>query len=297
MKNKDYIGYLKYRLIRSKNILKNTVKTYQATNKEVYIAICVNEGFISQASVLIKSMINIRSRIKLYILNISLNNQHINLLRQICPINVTIEEIRIDAKELVNLPISNKWPIEAWARILIPKYIQCNRVLYLDSDCVIVDDIRELFTCDLNDYWIAGVQSPFAKERSEAIGCDRKGINSGVCLMNLDKLREGNFIEKVIEYGTNNFDKLVMPDQDSINYICRGRILSLDPKYNLMNIFLAYNHKAFADKINDLYYDKIKYNEAKNFPKIIHYNGGPFERPWNKGGVPHPYREIYKYYS
>ena len=73
-------------------------------------------------------------------------------------------------------------------------------------------------------------------------------INTGVCLLNLKKIREDNKTKELDEYV--NTHKLLYPDQDTINVIFKNKILFLDNKYN----------------------SSIFTKEAKNF-KIYHWAG------------------------
>ena len=266
-------------------------------HESIDIAICLNNSFLNPAIALIKSMENVKSNINLYVLNIELDKESIDLLKSKCPSNVHLEVIFVNKKELDGLMICEKWPVEAWVRILIPKYINSELVLYLDADCLIVDDITPIFREDYSNYLIAGVKSPIAKERSQKIGCDINGINSGVCIMNLVELRNFDFINKIRAYAKENSDSLIMPDQDSINFICKGRIKNISPEYNLLNICLAYPYLKLIKMIDDDYYTKKIYSFAKYHPKIIHFNGGPFERPWNKSILRnHPYKKLFNKY-
>lgn len=297
MSVKMLYDYIYLRFIQSNRHYKKHFKKIN-NNKCIDIAICVNKNFITQACVLVSSMINVSSYINLYILNTELDKRSIDYLKENAPINVEIHVIDIDKKELEGLLVCDKWPVEAWARILIPKYIDKELVLYLDADCLIIDDITPLFQIDYSNYLIAGVKSPSAKRRNIEMNSALNGINSGVCMMNLVKMREYEFINKVIDFAKENAELLIMPDQDAINYICSGNILNIDPCYNVMNICIAYSHEKLVKYIDDGYYNKVSYNNAKLYPKIIHFNGGPFERPWKRNVIRvHPYKKLYTKYK
>ena len=54
--------------------------------------------------------------------------------------------------------------------------------------------------------------------------------NAGVILMDLDRLREDDTWRKWIDLV--NREPFTAPDQDVINLICQGEILTLGPEYN-----------------------------------------------------------------
>ena len=90
------------------------------------------------------------------------------------------------------------------------------------------DDISSIFETDLTNMAVGMVQEkkPWTV-KGVYIG---RYCNSGVCLFNLDYIREHKLDEQMIELI--NGPRLNMPDQDIINYVCRDHIVFLDPKYN-----------------------------------------------------------------
>ena len=286
--------YMKIKNDVSKKILSNIQKrNNKVYTNEIDIAIATDTNFIRQTQILISSFENILSNVNLHILNISLSEEDVNRIKKIAPVNVKINNIKISKDDLNNLKINKKWPIEAWARVLIPK-IFCNKILlYLDVDCIVVDDISELFIND--NFVICGVESPYYL-RQENLKIN-KGVNSGVLLLNCNYLTNENFTKKILDYGKCNMNSLTMPDQDSINYISQNYMFFLNPEYNVMNFMLGLNYFRIKYKLNKRYYTKREILNAIENPKIIHFNGGPLSRPWLQTGKEHPYKVIYNYYN
>ena len=99
------------------------------------------------------------------------------------------------------------------------------KVLSLDIDVIVNEDISSLWDIDLNGYVFAGVPEP---ERSEKV----KGIyaNFGVIMMNLNEIRRTGIDDKIIK--SLNRDKWGCPEQDSFNHFCKGKIYPLPSEYN-----------------------------------------------------------------
>lgn len=288
---KPVLNYLYIRSRMQKIILKKIKNKKCIINETINIAISTNEKFIEQTLVFISSLENCGCNVKLYVLNINLSNILLEKMNSISPSNVTIIEKKINQKLINDLLVSDKWPIEAWARILIPQIIDEKYVIYMDVDCVVIENISKL--CEkYSGYTLSGVRSSYYYNEHYK----KNGINSGVIIMNIEKLKTFHFTEKVMEYARKNVDKLVMPDQDSINSVCSNEIGIMPLKYNVMNFLFANTANIIEKKINDKYYDEEDYKEAIFKPSIIHYNGGPFARPWKNKGVKHPYYKVYKYY-
>ena len=163
-------------------------------------------------------------------------------------------------------------------RLLIPRLLEENKCLYLDSDTIVCTDLQELFEVELGECYVAGVKAP-----AYIIGGDKEAycrqaflpdieqyINAGVLLMNLEQMREDNL--------TGAFLRLLpfpmkSQDQDIINSTCYNKILFLPFAYNVMT--------KYADWHSSMYKGIFTENELKaawNHPKIIHY--ADRVKPW-----------------
>ncbi len=162
-------------------------------------------------------------------------------------------------------------------RYLIPELIQdCDTVLYLDSDLVVVGDLSELFSMELGENLIAGVQDdfvstrPWGREMKARFGVSAY-VNAGVLLMNLRQMREESVGDKFLSLDAgNNFP---FRDQDVINAVCSGRVAMLDQKYNYF-IFdggLSAKIYHFAGNLKPWYVNKNDYQKVwwKNFEACL----------------------------
>ncbi len=153
-------------------------------------------------------------------------------------------------------------------RLFLPNlYPQYDKVLYLDSDIVILDDIAKLYHTDMGDNLVAGAPDDVIQnikvfqdyaEKVVGVADYRKYFNAGVLLMNLDELRKFKFQEKFI-YSLEKIKFAVAQDQDYLNRLCKGRVKLIDKGWNRM---------PMPD-------DKIKTSDIK----LIHYNLA--YKPWH----------------
>lgn len=146
--------------------------------------------------------------------------------------------------------------------VMFPEY---DKGIYIDSDVVLLGDLAELFDTDIGDNFIGAcadlsvVDVPeLALYMENAVGVDRhQYINSGVLLMNLQKMREAEMEKHFLTLlDTYHFD-CVAPDQDYLNALCSGKIHYLPPVWDAMP--------------NE---EKPPLADAK----LIHYN--LFSKPW-----------------
>ena len=148
---------------------------------------------------------------------------------------------------------NNSWTYMCMIRSAFPEiFKQYDRILSLDIDIVINDNVSDLWDYDLSDYYRAGVPER-QRQKSSA---DPLYINFGVVLMNLKKLREDDMPKKITD--ALNTQKFGCPEQDAYNKFCANHILDIPHDFN----YTTYSH--------------ITGDVQKE--RIIHYAGQKFWR-------------------
>ena len=184
----------------------------------------------------------------------------------------------------------------AYYRLQLPDILQgLDKVLYLDGDTIVMKDLLSLYNLNLDNYYAAGVKDYWSVTKDpdyyKIIGIESMDqyINSGVLLMNLDKMRNDNLKKEFSAYIKKNHcsKKRIgkYHDQDVINYTCYGKILHIPLKYNAMHsciydYYCTTTHKLDISLFNNIkkFYGESEWNEAVTSPTIIHYVGS--NRPW-----------------
>lgn len=120
---------------------------------------------------------------------------------------------------------NNAWTYMTLIRLALPEiFPDEDRILWLDVDTIVEKDIGDLFELDFKNNYVAMVEEPVRSK------FPFKYHNSGVLLMNLPLIRKDNIHNKWIQLA--NTELFTAPDQDVINLICQGEILTIDPKWN-----------------------------------------------------------------
>ena len=120
---------------------------------------------------------------------------------------------------------TSKWTYMSMMRVALPSLLpEEDRVLYLDIDTIVEEDISELWDLNLDDYYFAAVREP---EKSRK---DFDYINAGVMMMNLKKMRDG-LAKEII--GLLNRSFYPCKEQDLYSEKCQGKILLLPGDYNV----------------------------------------------------------------
>lgn len=105
---------------------------------------------------------------------------------------------------------------------MFPQY---KRILSMDVDTFVNKDISDIWDLPLGDkYYFAA-----AKEPKKSLEHNQLYCNIGVCLYNLEKLRDGTW-QKVVDLINNR--KMFLVEQDAFNFTCKGKILEMPGEYN-----------------------------------------------------------------
>lgn len=98
-----------------------------------------------------------------------------------------------------------------------------DKVLSLDCDTVCVADVSDVWNMDLDGFYFAAAKEP------HRCYCDVLYTNTGVCLYNLDLLRDGKADEVIAVLNSSRFKYV---EQDVMNCLCQGRIAVMPGDYN-----------------------------------------------------------------
>lgn len=173
---------------------------------------------------------------------------------------------------------------EMYYRLLIPDLLgHYEKALYLDCDLLIEGDVGELWKQDVRGFLLGAVRNylswTMTKYVTDILKLDAADyFNSGVLLLDLEACRRFGLKEKCLA-KLGDFDKLVCPDQDLLNLCCRGKVMFLDMRWNVMWQHLL---RPFAFRGNLSVRQAADYELARQNPLIIHYTTN--YKPWNYPG-------------
>ena len=259
-----------------------------AGGKEIPIFFAVDDGYCPFLAVAIQSMIDNSSAENTYlikILNTDVSEENKKKRAKYERDNVHIEFVDLNyyiQKVKAKLYTRDYYSKTTYFRLFLPNlYPQYDKVLYLDSDIVILDDIAKLYNTDMGDNLVAAAPDDIIQfnevfqvyvEKVVGVADYRKYFNAGILLMNLDEMRKFKFQEKFI-YSLDRITFAVAQDQDYLNRLCKGRVKLIDRIWNRMPI---------ADP-------KIKTENVK----LVHYNLA--FKPWHFEDI--LYKEFFWMYA
>lgn len=99
-----------------------------------------------------------------------------------------------------------------------------DKILYLDIDTIINNDIKELFDIDITNYELAAARDVMGK-----IFININYCNSGVLLLNMKKIKETNLLDRTRELI--KVKKMSFPDQSALHRLTKYKLI-IPRKFN-----------------------------------------------------------------
>jgi lipopolysaccharide biosynthesis glycosyltransferase len=162
----------------------------------------------------------------------------------------------------------------------------CKRVLYLDSDTIVLQDVQQLWNVDLGDSPIGAVVDCYADAEAFAKRWSLSGetpgyFNSGVLLIDLERVRMEGLFSAASDFVARNEADILFGDQDALNWVFWGRWRKLDVAWNVQRFMTSREIAGDPLKEGDLNGNRLS---------LVHFIG--FEKPWMPG-VWHPWAWLY----
>lgn len=160
--------------------------------------------------------------------------------------------------------------VETFYKFSLPLALtHLDRILFLDSDIVVLEDISPLYESSLGEFCFGAVEDVNQKLKIP-FGYPDEYIyfNSGVILFNIEQINKISYLDRIKTKVKENFYKYKVSDQDMFNDSFYDKIKSLSLRYNFYHFW---DKRYVITNIND-------YTESTNSPVIRHFPG-PI-KPW-----------------
>lgn len=190
-----------------------------------------------------------------------------------------------------------KISIASYARLFLASVIPdtYDRILYLDCDTIVCDNLKDFWSIDLEGYMVAGVRDTVDSFFLKKIGMkpDEYYVNAGTILINLSSWRKEELEKKFIHFIRKHNGNVPHHDQGTINGVCRNKKRILPPRFNATANIYSFSAKTIKRiYFLDSFYTQKELNEAKKNPAIIHFTTGLVGRPWEENCT-HPMQAEY----
>lgn len=262
----------------------------------VSLALITDNSYALPAAAAIQSMVENKHKDTNYhisIVGVKLDDDHVRRLTKFSKKDVTIEILQLsetamhginDAVELTDFGV----PPTALVKFLLPQVLHnLDKTLYIDDDVIVKKDLKSLFATDLSHYSVGVVPDvPQVFYSTQSFGAEygRDYFNSGVLLMNLERMRENDDTSTLLE--TKRTLKSRLQDQDVFNSVYANDKLVLPIKFNTLLVNLHRSEGRYQlETINKRFGTRYKNLEDIRRDSTITHFCSP-DKPWKFYDVP-----------
>ena len=170
------------------------------------------------------------------------------------------------------------------------------KLLYLDGDTLVQEDLCELYNTDLSSKYAAVVKDIISERNPGHMRFlkykNKFYFNSGMMLLNLTKMRKDDIVRKLVDYRLNGINHFM--DQDALNVVFRENVIYVSPRYNFLNKFYDWWPQ---EKLSEFYGETFPATFEGAVRKAVILHLGSHEKPWvyDMGYLTDLYRRYQRY--
>lgn len=265
----------------------------------INVVYACNDAYVRQTLVSMVSLLKHNPSVKIYLIHDGLSADNQKFIQKILD-GYQQEILFLDMEKLLpemELDEADRHPRTIYAKLFMDELIQEERLLYLDSDVVVMDSLEELFQRGMEHECVAGVLMHYSSKLKRRIQAfpEEPYICDGMVLFNMTLWRKTGKSAKCLDYIHRFRGNPPMLSEGTLNHVCRGEIGILSPRYNLMPAMLEYSLKQLYQLFKaDCYYTEERdLQEAVDRPVLIHFMNELYNRPWCTP-CSHPYKQEYR---
>jgi lipopolysaccharide biosynthesis glycosyltransferase len=255
--------------------------------KGIYnILVTLDENYLRPLTIMLQSILlsHPNDKFNVFVMHDSLTENNFKWLNRVIDDDkMQITSIFFTDFHLNEAPTSSRFPKVMYYRLFAPFFLpkEMDRILYLDPDLVIIKPFTDLYNQDFQNNCLIASTHVFKwgqKFNAWRLKMNQGAyyVNSGIFLMNLEKIREIYTPQSIYSCLQIHRYHLILPDQDILSVLYEKSIGMIDPLvYNLSDRYrIVYNF------LNILRGMKINKEWIELNTIIIHYCGR--NKPWKK---------------
>lgn len=256
-----------------------------------HIAYACNQLYAQYVAVSLKSLCDTQPQRadvtwKIHILTDGITPKSEAQLASVCALRQDFQLVVhvIRGKELQGLP-SERFTHITYFRFFIADLIpDAERVFYIDTDCLILDDISAVFSLPL-EKTIATMSDPFDNENKSRVSLQEQNsyFVAAPLLINTIRWKEINYTPLLLDWCYSHLNVLKYPDQDALNVVLQNDREHLPIRFNVCPFFLRphnFERKDLIPQIRECIFSPAIVHFASCAPWYLDEEKNPFDELW-----------------
>lgn len=238
----------------------------------IHLAIAFDDNYLDPFYALASSLVSVHPHGRLHIHAIATgisDNQKEEIRRYLSAGGHALSFYDIDESVARRFVLLDKWTSAVYYRLFFPFVIPASvqRLLYLDSDMIVLKNLSDLYTQDLETYPVAAVYDNYVKIQPK-LGIDEPGeyFNSGMLLIDIQRWQAERISEQAMDYLIRYPERIQFVDQCALNAVLYKRWKKIDKRYNLLYSYIpeGMRGRALQHALKDVV--------------VVHFT---IQRPWH----------------
>lgn len=257
-----------------------------------------NDGYALPTAIALHSLIESRRSTTTYIVYIvasDMSDEYVCLLDGLATDGVEVQIVRQHSSIVQDLHTVDPSAIaaatvDALLKLFLPSILPNeSKVLYLDGDILIRDDLAELYATGLDGCYIAATPDSGAiYYKHDYVDRVSRYFNSGVMLIDLDAWRRDGVTERLVARKRELSDSNLV-DQNVLNVELDGNVAYLPPRYNVLWVNLLRAAGKGAVTIQEFNHDfgtaYASFDDLLHDAAIVHFSSK--DKPWKYSDTPY----------
>ncbi|MBP5210112.1 MAG: glycosyltransferase family 8 protein [Clostridia bacterium] len=248
------------------------------------VLVCINQKCRHLLCVMLRSLVrnNPEEPIEVYCVHSDLDERDRAAIdRYTAAPNLALHYVAVPPGLFADAPGTRRYPPQIYYRLLAGELLprEVGRALYLDADVVVKGSLAPLWRAEMGDHMIlaaTNIRGFLNWYNRRRLGAEKGSVypNSGVMLLDLDKMRRTVRKEDIFAFIGRRRRRMILFDEDVLFGLYGTMIGTIDPTvYNLSDRVIFYHNASGAAKIDAAW---VEENTV-----IIHYFGR--NKPWKPG--------------
>ena len=199
------------------------------TTQPINILVTFDENYIEPFKTMFYSAVknNVDRQFVVWLLYSNMSEEALDSLNNYCrSLGAVFKPLQVEDYHFKDAHVTDRYPREMYFRLLAPFILpdEIGRVLYLDPDILVINDLAPLWQKDLGDYCFAAASHKGFTDMVGGINrvrlqTEHDYFNTGVILMDLDRARRVVDPEEIFTAVNKMQSVLILPDQDIFNHL------------------------------------------------------------------------------
>ena len=205
------------------------------------IALAANYDYVNAAETTLKSIFYHTPHAQVYLANMDIPQEWFtNINQKLAGTGSHLHDLKVDVGYLPTGKVSKDHINDySYVRLHLPRLLEADRILYLDSDTVVRQSLWPLLEIDLQGQPVGMVHEISVSE-----------FNSGVLLIDRAQWQKMDLTQRCIDFFSQHEAEINNGDQTVLNRVCEGMIRELPTTFNNqlgLEEILSRNHVVVID--------------------------------------------------